>query len=158
MTLTVAVMMLTALFSGISWADTDGQEKKDGKNREKITIVFTHDMHSHLEKFSRIKTVIDEEKSKNPATFVLDGGDFSMGTPYQTIFKKEASELRMMGKVGYDAITLGNHEFDYRSKGVSRMLQSAAASGDQLPAVVISNIDWKATLEEKELKADAERF
>ena len=158
MTLTAVVMTLTALFSGISWADTDGQEQKNGKNREKITIVFSHDMHSHLEKFSRIKTVIDEEKSKNPATFVLDGGDFSMGTPYQTIFKKEASELRMMGKVGYDATTLGNHEFDYRSKGVSRMLQSAAASGDQLPAVVISNIDWKATLEEKELKADAERF
>lgn len=158
MTLTAVVMMLTALFSGISWADTDGQEQKGRKNREKITIVFSHDMHSHLEKFSRIKTVIDEEKSKNSATFVLDGGDFSMGTPYQTIFKKEASELRMMGKVGYDATTLGNHEFDYRSKGVSMMLQSAAASGDRLPAMVVSNIDWKATLEEKELKEDAERF
>lgn len=38
MTLTAVVMTLTALFSGISWADTDGQEQKNGKNREKITI------------------------------------------------------------------------------------------------------------------------
>ena len=65
MTLTAVVMTLTALFSGISWADTDGQEQKNGKNREKITIVFSHDMHSHLEKFSRIKTVIDEELSSS---------------------------------------------------------------------------------------------
>ena len=156
--LTAVVMTLTALFSGISWADTEGQERETGKHSGRITIVFSHDMHSHLEKFGRIKTVIDEERSKNPATFVLDGGDFSMGTPYQTIFKKEASELRMMGKVGYDATTLGNHEFDYRSKGVSEMLHSAVASGDRLPAVVVSNIDWKATSEEKELKEDAERF
>lgn len=158
MTLTAALMTLSVFFSGISWADTDGQSQEGEKNKGKITIVFSHDMHSHLEKFSRIKSVIDKEKSKNPATFILDGGDFSMGTPYQTIFKKEASELRMMGKVGYDATTLGNHEFDYRSKGVSQMLQSAAASGERLPAMVVSNIDWKKTTEEKDLKDDAERF
>ncbi len=40
-----------------------------------------------------------------------------MGTPFQTIFTTDASELRLMGRVGFDVTTFGNHEFDYRSKG-----------------------------------------
>ncbi len=123
-----------------------------------VTIVFSHDMHSHLEKFPKIRSVIRQEKAKNKATFVLDGGDFSMGTPYQTIFKEEAAELRMMGAIGYDATTLGNHEFDYRSAGLSQMLLSARRSGDRLPQLVAANIDWERTLEDKDLAADGKRL
>ena len=109
---TAAVILCTALFFTVTW--TASADTSSGENSP-ITIVFSHDMHSHLEKFPKIRTVVKQEKQNNDATFVLDGGDFSMGTPYQTIFKEEAAELRMMGAVGYDATTLGNHEFDYRS-------------------------------------------
>lgn len=133
-----------------------------GSQREKgpITIVFTHDMHSHAEKFPKLRTVIKEQKKKNDATFVLDGGDFSMGTPYQAIYKKEASELRLMGAAGFDVTTLGNHEFDYRSKGLSEMLERAASAGSKskLPQLVIANIDWESTLADSALKADGQRL
>ena len=126
--------------------------------KQTISIIFSHDMHSHLEKFAQIGTVVKEKKTQNNATFVLDGGDFSMGTPYQTIYKSQASELRMMGAVGFDATTLGNHEFDYRSKGLAQMLNRAKKSKDKLPQLVIANIDWQKTLGDSDLKEDGENL
>lgn len=134
------------------------------KQRKKVDVIFTHDTHSHLNSFTtivdgeksevggfaRIKTVIDEKKADNPNTLVLDGGDFSMGTLVQTVYESEAAEIRMLGEIGCDVTTLGNHEFDYRSKGLANMLESAAASGDKLPKLVLCNVDWDA-MEEKGL-------
>ena len=126
-----------------------------------LEIMFTHDLHSHLNSFttvqngeatevggfSRIKTVIDANKAKNPNTLVLDGGDFSMGTLVQTVFEDEAAELRMLGELGCEATTFGNHEFDYRSEGLANMLETAAASNENLPAMLVCNIDWEAMQE-----------
>ena len=150
---TAAVILCTALFFTVTW--TASADTSSGENSP-ITIVFSHDMHSHLEKFPKIRTVVKQEKQNNDATFVLDGGDFSMGTPYQTIFKEEAAELRMMGAVGYDATTLGNHEFDYRSAGLTQMLKTAESSGDRVPHLVAANIDWEKTLSDEEMRKDGE--
>lgn len=94
--------------------------------------------------FARINTLIQEQKAKNPDTLVIDGGDFSMGTLIQTVFETQAAEIRMLGYMGCDVTTLGNHEFDYRSKGLANMLNSAAESGDDLPAMVVCNVDWES--------------
>lgn len=134
-----------------------------------VDIVFTHDTHSHLNSFrtvvdgenveaggfARIKTVIDEKKEENPDTLVVDGGDFSMGTLFQTVYEEEASELRMLGYLGYDATTFGNHEFDYRSKGLAQMLDTAAASGDVVPSLLVCNVDWSEMNDERQLLKDA---
>lgn len=126
-----------------------------------LDVMFVHDTHSHLNSFltmqdgataevggfSRIKTVIEEQKAKNPDTLVLDGGDFSMGTLVQTVFEDEAAELRMLGELDCEVTTLGNHEFDYRSEGLANMMQTAADSGDAVPQLLICNIDWE-TMEE----------
>ncbi len=122
-------------------------------------IVFTHDMHSYIDPvqvnengvlvekggFARIKTIIDSAKKQNENTFVLDGGDFSMGTLYQSVFSEKALELRLLGLMGYQATTIGNHEFDYRSDGLAKMLDAAKASNDPLPMIVQSNINWEAS-------------
>ena len=122
-------------------------------------IVFTHDMHSYIDPvqvnengvlvekggFARIKTIIDSAKKQNENTFVLDGGDFSMGTLYQSVFSEKALELRLLGLMGYQATTIGNHEFDYRSDGLAKMLDAAKASNDPLPIIVQSNINWEAS-------------
>ncbi|HPS47305.1 MAG TPA: bifunctional UDP-sugar hydrolase/5'-nucleotidase [Flexilinea sp.] len=122
-------------------------------------IVFTHDMHSYIDPvqvnengvlvekggFARIKTIIDSAKKQNENTFVLDGGDFSMGTLYQSVFSEKALELRLLGLMGYQATTIGNHEFDYRSDGLAKMLDAAKASNDPLPMIVQSNINWGAS-------------
>ena len=123
---------------------------------KQVDVLFTHDTHSHLNSFStivdgeqkevggfaKIKTLIDEKKKVNPDTLVLDGGDFSMGTLIQTVYDTEAAELRMLGFLGYDVTTFGNHEFDYRSKGLANMLKAAVKSGETLPALVVCNVDW----------------
>lgn len=97
--------------------------------------------------FAKLKTMVDLKRAEYPSTFLVDGGDFAMGTLYQTIYETEAPELLLMGEIEYDATTFGNHEFDYRSKGLSNMLLSAVAHAKvspdfQLPALVSANIDW----------------
>ena len=114
------------------------------------TILFTHDLHSHLLPavdedggeyggYARLMTVIRQQKEKYPDAILVDGGDFSMGSLFQTAYATSAIELRMMAAMGYDATTLGNHEFDYLPKGFASMLNVAAASGDPVPAIVDAN-------------------
>ena len=106
------LISFTLLWGIVVKADGDYSEEKE------LTILFTHDMHSHLmetnEKggFARLKTAIDKEREENKNVITVDAGDFSMGTLFQTIYTKEAPELRLLGLLGYDATTLGNHEFD----------------------------------------------
>lgn len=121
-----------------------------------VDILFLHDTHSHLNQFltvedgqdavlggyAHIKTLINQAKESNPDTLILDAGDFSMGTMVQTIFHTDAPELRMLGFLGCDATTLGNHEFDYRSAGLAGALHAATESGEPVPAMVLCNIDW----------------
>lgn len=148
----LAAALMLPLFVGSSLPAQAAEEAKT------VDVIFTHDTHSHLDSFSatmdgeamkvggfaRIKTVIDSQKAENPDTLVLDGGDFSMGTLVQTVYEEEAAELRMLGALGCEATTLGNHEFDYRSAGLANMLKSAAGSGDALPEMVVCNVDWVA--------------
>lgn len=129
---------------------------KAESNTKEVDVMFTHDTHSHLDSFttnvdgelqkvggfSRIKTLINEQKKENPNTLILDGGDFSMGTLIQTVYDTQAAELRMLGYLGYDVTTLGNHEFDYRSKGLANMLKAAKSSGETIPELVVCNVDW----------------
>ena len=111
------------------------------------TILFTHDLHSHFLPqptaeggesggYARLKTVIDGERAMNPDALLVDGGDFSMGTLIQTVYDTEAAELRMLGYLGCDVTTLGNHEFDYGSDGLADMLNAAVSSGENLPRMV----------------------
>lgn len=137
------------------------------REKKEVSILFTHDMHSHLdvEKVSnnggerrglaKVKTVKKEMEKKYPNTFLLDGGDFSMGTPFQTIFRERAGELKAMAEVGFDATTLGNHEFDYRTKGLTAMINEATTYDEEdkkLPEIVAANIDWKSTLSDDDTK------
>lgn len=136
-----------------------------------VDIVFTHDTHSHLNTFTtmvdgletelggfaRMNTLIEAQRAQNPDTLVIDGGDFSMGTLIQTVFETQAAELRMLGYLGCDVTTLGNHEFDYRSKGLANMLTNAQASGDAIPAMVVCNVDWD-TMEAEGLTEGQQRL
>ena len=144
---TVAAMLLVIL--GLSAA---AQE-----NAKSLDVLFVHDTHSHLTEFAtvedgesqimggfaKIKTLINEKKAENPDTLILDAGDFSMGTLIQVVFEEEASEIRMLGDLGVEVTTLGNHEFDYKAKGLANMMNNAVASDDVLPEMVVCNIDWE---------------
>lgn len=160
--LLIAVIVLPLITGMQVWAKTESKQ---------LDILFTHDTHSHLNSFTtivngekkeaggfaKLKTLIDEHKKVNPDTLVLDGGDFSMGTLIQTVYDTEAAELRMLGQIGCDVTTLGNHEFDYQSKGLADMLNAAKNSGDTVPSLVLCNVDWDA-MEEAGLSEDQKQI
>ena len=128
------------------------------------TILFTHDLHSHFLPqptaeggesggYARLKTVIDEKRAMNPAALLVDGGDFSIGSLIQTLYTTQAAELRTMGAMGYDAVTIGNHEFDHKGTGFAEMLNSAKAA--QQAAVELLLVDaWPL----EDMDAYKERF
>ena len=142
--LSLVLLLALALSLSVSqvWAANETSEE--------ITILYTHDMHSSfLPKegpdgharggYARLKTLINEQKEAHPNALVVDGGDFSMGSLFQTAYSTSALELRAMGQMGYDVTTFGNHEFDYRASGLADMLYAAVDSGDPLPAIVDAN-------------------
>ena len=114
------------------------------------TILFTHDLHSHFLPqpaegggesggYARLKTVIDAEKERHPDALLLDGGDFSIGSLIQTLYTTQAAELRTMGVLGYDATTIGNHEFDHESVGFAKMLNAAVEAREATRTASISS-------------------
>lgn len=125
---------------------------------KKFTFIHTNDMHSHLlgaapeleyswdrtgddgtrGGWARIATVIKDVKSKraNPV-LVLDAGDFTMGSLFHMLAREESIELRMMKEMGYDLVTLGNHEFDLTPRGLARIISSAARAG--MPEIVFAS-------------------
>lgn len=148
----IAVLLLLLPLSCVSQAAS--APSGTGK---KMDILFLHDTHSHLDSFltvedgeaatvggfPRITTLINQARTQNPDTLILDAGDFSMGTLVQTIYDSEAAELRMLGALGCQVTTLGNHEFDYRSAGLANALNAAVSSGEPVPSIVLCNIDWE---------------
>ncbi|MCX7039605.1 MAG: bifunctional UDP-sugar hydrolase/5'-nucleotidase [Spirochaetes bacterium] len=133
-------------------------------SQEKLfTIVHTNDMHSHLEGFApeldytprttgddatlggwaRIATAIRDVKAErgNPV-LVLDAGDFLMGSLFHMVSRERGVELRLLKKMGYDAVGLGNHEFDLKPDGLARILAAANAGG--MPLALLSNAVFSA--------------
>ena len=114
------------------------------------TVLFTHDLHSHFLPqadgeggesggYARLKTALDRERRTHPDALVLDGGDFSIGSLFQTLYTTQGAELRTMGALGYDATTAGNHEFDHTGTGFASMLSAVISSGDRTPALLMAN-------------------
>lgn len=144
----VAALILSLLmipFAGVAFA-----AEKD----EEVTVLFTHDLHDHIlpvERtdaagntaasggYARLKTAMDAVRASHETTFTLDAGDFSMGSMFQGIFASDAPELRMMGLLGIEATTFGNHEYDYGPGGLASSLDAARASGDAIPQIVQAN-------------------
>ena len=69
---------------------------------------------------------------------LFDSGDFSQGSPYYTLFMGEV-EVELMNRMGYDAVTIGNHEFDFGLDNMAKLFSKA-----QFP-VVCSNLDFTGT-------------
>ena len=137
----LAACLLAGALAGLASANAPTYE---------TTILFTHDTHDHFLPmpdeeggeyggYTRLATLIQQERAAHPDALVLDAGDFSMGSLFQTIYATEAPELRALGAMGYDATTLGNHEFDYRARGLAEMLNAAVESGDPVPPIVQAN-------------------
>ncbi len=142
----LALLLAVVLMMGILPKPVSAEKEMAHRS----TILFTHDMHSHFLPipngnggesggFARLATRIREQREHYPDAVLVDAGDFSMGSLFQSIYATEAPELRIMGMMEYDATTFGNHEYDFRPAGLSAMLHSAVESGEPVPPIVESN-------------------
>ena len=88
--------------------------------------------------FLRRVAMIKEERAKNPDLLLIDSGDFSQGSPFYTMFKGDV-EVGLMNLMGCDAVTIGNHEFDFGLENMARIFKMA-----KFP-VVCANYDFTGT-------------
>jgi 5'-nucleotidase/UDP-sugar diphosphatase len=158
------VLVAGAVVGAASWLPSAHAAAPKGKRV--FTILHTNDLHSSFiglgpatdytpatlnddettGGYARIATVIAARKkaraSQGPV-LVLDAGDFSMGTAFAAASREVGGELQLMSRMGYDATTFGNHEFDLGADGLGKAISVASQAG-RIPVVVSSNSDLSA--------------
>jgi 5'-nucleotidase / UDP-sugar diphosphatase len=149
--------------AGSGGADDGGPSKA-----QKLVILHTNDLHSHLEGFApeqdytplsadddetvggvaRLTSAIGAARAHaakdDTPVLLLDAGDFMMGTLFELLANTQAPELSWMQALGYDAATLGNHEFDWTPAGLAAILAAAKQQGVEVP-IVASNTQFSET-------------
>jgi len=118
----------------------------------RLTVMHTNDMHCHLDPFPadhaeypgkgglvRIASMVNQCRKENPNMLLLDAGDMFQGTPYFNYFKGNLI-VKVMSKMGYDAGTIGNHEFD---NGIGDILSAIKIANFPL---ISSNYDFTDTV------------
>jgi 5'-nucleotidase len=90
-------------------------------------------------RWSRLAAAIEAVRfERNNPVLVLDAGDFLMGSLFHLLAREQGLELGLLSDMGYDAVALGNHEFDLMPDGLARIL-SAAAARRYLPPVLFAS-------------------
>lgn len=138
--------LLSASIAATPWI---GAEASNGI--EKLTILHTNDVHSRIDPFpldggrnaglggvARRASLVKKIRKEEKHVLLLDAGDIFQGTPYFNLYGGEL-ELKLMSKLGYDAATLGNHDFDNGVDGFSKQLPHA-----NFP-IICSNYDFRNT-------------
>jgi 5'-nucleotidase len=130
-------------------------EAKDGETL--ITILHTNDVHSQIDPLpandryagkggvARRATLVKKMRQENPNTLLVDAGDSFQGTPYFNLYKGEV-EYKAMSAIGYDVVTLGNHDFDNGIEGLAAAMKFANFE------FVSANYDLRGTAIEKRVK------
>ena len=117
-----------------------------------ITILHTNDFHSHIDPFgndvprnageggmAKRAALISKIRSESKHVLLFDAGDIYQGTPYFNYFKAQL-DFELMTMMGYDAATLGNHEFDNGLEGIRSQLKYAGFP------FITSNYDFSETI------------
>jgi 5'-nucleotidase/UDP-sugar diphosphatase len=150
---------VTILLPGGLYAAADGKKT--------FTILHTNDMHSSFigmgpsadyspftrnddttrGGYARLAALITSRKEARQAqgpVLVLDAGDYSMGTAFAAATREIGGELKLMGMMGYDATTFGNHEFDLGPDGLGKSFGAAVKAG-RIPAVLAANTGFSGS-------------
>ena len=124
-----------------------------GQKQKQLVVLHTNDIHSTIVPINsqlpdtmkagragalRCIEMLKEEREKCPDLLLFDSGDFFQGSSYYTFFKGEV-EIGMMNRMGYDAVTIGNHEFDFGVEEMARVFRLATFP------IVCANYDFTGT-------------
>ncbi len=94
-----------------------------GEYEGKTVIIHTNDVHGAIEEYAKIAALKADYEAAGAKVLLVDAGDYSQGTTYVST-TKGADAVTMMNAVGYNYITIGNHEFDY---GYAQLRENLAA-------------------------------
>lgn len=95
------------------------QEPKSDPDKTLI-IISTSDIHGNLDNFPRLATLVKQYRAKYPHVLLVDSGDYFIGNPYVDDCEKRGEPLTiLMNKLGYDVVTIGNHDLDLSHTGHS---------------------------------------
>ena len=141
-----------AVGSSVLGLNATGLNLPNAASKKRITILHTNDVHSHIEPFAsndkrnankggvaRRATLIEQIRTDNPDTLLLDAGDMFQGTPYFNYYGGEL-EFKLMSMLKYDAATIGNHDFDNSIDGLYAQLPHAKFD------LLSANYDFKNTV------------
>tara|TARA_B100000524_G_scaffold220351_1_gene116122 strand:+ start:1351 stop:2262 length:912 start_codon:yes stop_codon:yes gene_type:complete len=147
-----------SVFGSLALGSTIHNYSCETSDLKKITILHTNDVHSHIEPFSsehsefpnqggfeRRSTLVNSIRNNNPNTLLFDAGDIFQGTPYFNFFNGEL-EFKLMSLLKYDAVTIGNHDFDNGITGLYEQMPKASFD------FLISNYDFSNTILEGKTK------
>jgi 5'-nucleotidase/UDP-sugar diphosphatase len=147
-----------SVFCSLIYAGIIAQPATD----KKLIILHTNDLHSRLNGYSpeveytplsinddytlggfaRIASLIGEEKKKSGnSVLVLDAGDFLMGTFFHMLEESTGFQLPIMKEMGYDVVSLGNHEFDFGPQALANILGKSVENGP-VPLLIASNVSF----------------
>jgi 5'-nucleotidase len=128
-----------------------------GKDETLITILHTNDVHSQIDPLpandrnagkggvARRATLVKRIRAENPNTLLIDAGDAFQGTPYFNLYRGVV-EYKAMTAIGYDIVTLGNHDFDNGIEALADAMKYAKFE------FVSANYDVRGTAIENRVK------
>jgi 5'-nucleotidase/UDP-sugar diphosphatase len=134
------------------------------EGKKTFTILHTNDLHSNfiglgpasdytpfgtgddktVGGYARLATLIRRRKEARQGlgpVLILDDGDYSMGTAFGGAIRETGAELQLLSRMGYDATTFGNHEFDFGPEGLGQSIGAAANAG-HVPPILASNTNF----------------
>ena len=149
---------LRSLYTSTSRAAIWAPLIQPGKGEALITVLHTNDTHSQIDPIlendqayagkggvARRATLVKRVRQENPNTLLIDAGDVCQGTPYFNFYKGEV-EYKAMSLIGYNAGTIGNHEFDNGVESLAKALQFASFD------IVSTNYDVRGSVLESRVK------
>ena len=118
--LLLSVVMSLSLLVSTAWAEDPVTRDLAGKT----VILHTNDVHGAIQDYAKVAALKADYEARGADVWLVDAGDFSQGSVYVSL-NKGADAVTMLNAVGYDYVTLGNHEFDYGAQQLADNLKNA---------------------------------
>ena len=109
----------------------------------KTIILHSNDVHGAVAGYTYMRGLKAQFRDQGAEVVLVDAGDYSQGTTYVSVSKGKDA-VKMMNKVGYDVVTLGNHEFDY---GMDRFFELTKMAKFPYVSCNFADMDGKAALD-----------
>ena len=106
------LLALAMVFTLAACGEKKPDPGKDATATEPVVILHTNDVHGAVSNYAKVAALASQYESEGAYVLILDAGDFSQGDTAVSV-SEGATAVELMNMVGYDAVALGNHEFDY---------------------------------------------